>query len=944
MKKHILISCLALMTASTGLFAQNYSEYDVEDANVTREKTSTEAVSSVSGDELYKTVSTDLQSTLVGKLQGLTVMEGSGEMGNAGARYIIRGMGSYGLGSWNTAKVFVDGFQVHYDYLTSMSPSEIESVTVLKDAAALAIYGERGANGVIVVKTKRGVEGKLNVTAKVRYGAQTPANLNKPLDSYEYAQLYNQAVSNDKGMVWSPAYSADQLAAYKSGKGINVDWYDQALRNAGNFVDGEVVLNGGVKNARYNINLNYLNNNGLLNTRNTDKTRNLDYSKYNLRANLDFSILKIFDVRLDMNGRIEDLFRPNYGISNLFNDLARYPSNIYNVYDDEQKEHYSGTAVYPNNPYASVNGLGWQQYRTRSLQTNLHVKERLDAVTPGLYLEQAFSFFSQTLSAYSKTRNYARWNEGVTTTTDETTTIVASGYGSNGMKDWKQGRVAIGYDHDFGKHLVNAKVNFDLSAYKGNNHDAYRYKYNTMNLNGYVHYEYDSRYVFELSASYFGNDAYAKGKRWAVYPAGSFAWVISNEEFLKNNPNVSLLKLRLSAGQTGTSDSNATGVLGNFNTGGRYMYKDYFTYSYIGSFYTGKNQGTWQNTYVPMFIPNQDIRAERSTKFNVGFDATVLGGLDFTVDAYLDKRNGILTLDNSLMNYYGKQYYFSNIGKMTSYGVEASIAYTGKAGDFRYNVHGMASFNRNKVDYMAEVAPANAFSAKTGRPYGSIIGLVADGFYDITDFDANGNLLGQDVPAFGNVQPGDIKYKDLDGNHIIDQNDVTRIGRSEYPEWYFSFGTKLAWKGLDFELLFQGAAGVSANILDNWNQTVAFVDNGNAYPIAKGAWAYYPTEGIDNRAGATYPRLTTQSNPNNYQTSSFWVEDASFLKLRNVEIGYDFFYGRKVKGVQSLRLFLNAHNVCTISPMLSKYNIDPENLSGMYPMLRNFNVGLTVTF
>ena len=220
---------------------------------------------------------------------------------------------------------------------------------------------------------------------------------------------------------------------------------------------------------------------------------------------------------------------------------------------------------------------------------------------------------------------------------------------------------------------------------------------------------------------------------------------------------------------------------------------------------------------------------------------------------------------------------------------------------------------------------------------GTYIGLVADGFYDIHDFDDDGQLVdGLPMPAFGAVQPGDVKYLDLDRNGIVDQNDVTKIGRSWVPEWTFTFGGKVCYKGFDLQIAFQGVAGVSASLLDNWNQTVAFVDNGNAYAIALGAWAYYPVEGIDNRAGATYPRLTTRSNENNYRLSSLWVKDASFLKLRNVELGYTW--------KERFRVFVNGQNLCTISPFQWKYNLDPENISGLYPQLRTFNAGISVNF
>lgn len=928
MNKHIALCSAALMVCF-GLYADDYG---------------TGAISSASGEALYKNVETNFSNTFTGAFTGMTLMHGSGEPGNNDARWLIRGLGSYGLGQWSSAKIFVDGFEVNAEYMKALHPAEIDKVEVLKDAAALVRYGERGANGIIRITTKRGQTGKPSVNVRLRGGAQTPSLILKPLGAYDYARLYNQAVSNDNGMEWNPIYDNVSLETWKSGQGTDVDWYDEVLRKAGWFVDTDIAVSGGSPVARYNINLDYLGNGGLLNVRRTDETRNIGYNRFNVRANLDFKILKIFEVKVDIGGRVELLHRPNYSIPGLFRDLARYPSSVYPIYDNPDLDHLSGTAVFPNNPYGSIHSLGWQSVKARSLQANIAVRERLDMVTEGLYLEEAVSFNNYTLSSYSKTRNYARWYGGNTTTTDETTTITASGYGSNGMQDWKQGRVTAGYDRSFGDHNISVALDFDLSAYKGDGY--FSYKYNTLNLNGALHYDYAHRYIVELGFSEFGNDAFAKGKRWAFYPAVSAAWVVSNENFLKDSDVVQLLKLRLSAGMSGFSDSAATSVLSDYDSNGRYLFKDYYTTSYIGAFYTGQTSGTWQNTLVPMFTPNPDVHAEKSVKLNFGIDATLLKGLNVSFDAFYDKRYDILTLDSSIPAYLGKQYSFSNIGRMSSWGAELEIRYTGSAGDFGWEVFGSGTFNRNRIDYMAEIPTANPFSAKTGRPYGTYIGLVADGFYDIHDFNDDGTLAeGLPTPAFGSVQPGDIKYLDLDRNGVVDQNDVTRIGRSWVPEWNFAFGAMFRWKGLDISFMFQGVAGVSASLLDNPDQMIAFVDNGNAYPSALDAWAYYPTEGIDTRYRASFPRLTTQSNENNYRLSSQWVKDASFLKLRNVEIGYSFSGKLLEKAhISDLRCFVNGQNLLTISPMVTEYQIDPENLTGRYPLLRTFNAGISITF
>lgn len=936
MRKQNKYRCLALLSASilisTGVAAQEKSD-----------SLSTAAVSTVSGEELYHIQTSNFSNTWVGMLPGLTVLQGNGVVGYDNAQWLIRGVGSYGSGTWNSARIFVDGFEVNSEYLVALSPTEIETISILKDGAALAIYGERGANGVIKIETKRGKIGPSTVTARVRYGATTPNVLNKPLDSYDFANLYNQAVSNDNGMVWTPYYSQEQLAAYQNGTGVNVDWYEEVLRKAGLYLDGDVIFNGGNENARYNVNLGYLNTQGLFKTKNTDSTKNLGYERYNIRANLDFNIMKIFEFRVDFSGKIEMRRRPNYGVTDLFSDLARTPSNAYNIYDDKELNHLSGTSIYPNNPYASANELGWYSQKARVLQGNFQLKEKLDIITPGLYLEEAFSFYSYTLSTYSKTKDYARYYNGQTTTTNQTTSITASGYGSAGMQDWKQGRITLGYDRSFNEHKVSAALNYNLSAYKGN--DFYTYMVNYLNLNGIVDYNYSNRYLAQIAFSYFGNDAYAPGHRWNFYPSVALGWVASNEEFLRNSSWIDFLKIRASFGIAGTSQSNATSVLSTFDTGGRYLFKDYYTNSYIGAFYIGQNGGTNNGSLVPMFISNPNVVPEKSMKYNLGIDATLFKGLSLTVDAFLDKRTNILTLDNSRMAYYGKQYVFSNVGEMTNKGFEISAIYAGKSGDFSYRVNGMVSYAKNIINYMNEVTPANPFNAKTGRPYGTIIGLEAERFYDINDFDSDGNLkFGIPTPAFGSVQPGDVKYRDLDKNGVVDQNDVTQIGKSPFPEWYFSFGGKLAWRGFDLEVLFQGAAGMSVNILNNSTQVMAFVNNGNAYDIAKGAWAYYPEQGIDTRATARYPRLTTQSNENNYQTSSMWVKNADYIKLRNLEIGYNFNALRlQEAGIENLRVFLSGQNLLTFSGLLKNYHMDPEKISG-YPTIKSYNVGVSITF
>ena len=896
---------------------------------------STAAVSTVTGDELYKIPAANLSNTMVGPIAGFTLMQGSGQTGGDTGSWLIRGVGSYGSGNFKSAAIYVDGFEVTEDYFVSLSPAEIENVRILKDAAALTVYGDKGSNGVILVTTKRGTIGKPTVNARVRYGAQTPTVINKPLGAYDYAILYNQAVSNDAGR-WTPAYQDYQLQDIRNGYTPDVDWYDEVMRDFGSFVDGNVGFTGGSQHAKYNVTFGYLNNQGLLDVSNTDNTKNLSYQRYNLRANLDFDILNFLEAKVDIGARLEYKRRPNYDIGSLFYDIARIPAITYDVWDNDEQTNYSGTAIYPNNPVASTRALGWYENKYRMLQGNFVLRERLDFLLKGLYIEEAFSFYSLTASSYSKTRDYARYYHEIQTTTNQNTSITASGYGSDSMKDWKQGKVGLGYNGRFGKHSLNASAFAHISAFQGDSYFEYKNQY--VNFYGLFDYNYDCKYVAQLAFSVFGNDSYAPGHRYHFYPSLSGAWIISKEDWMKSSSQVNFLKLRASVGLTGNSYSTATSALSSFDfdSHGRYLFKKYYTTTSTGSFFMGTNGGIWQSTLVPAFIENEYVRPETGLKANIGIDASLFSGLTLTIDAFLDKRYGILTEDNSRMDYYGKLVYLNNIGRMTNAGFEIYASYNGTAGDFSYAITGAFSYARNRIDYMSEVRPANDFSAQTGRPYGTYIGLVADGFYDVDDFNDDGTLVaGLPEPMFGAVQPGDVKYKDLDGNNIVDQNDVTKIGRSWIPELTASLGVMFAYKGFDFSFLFQGIGNVSYNLLDN-QMSQAFVNNANVYPMAKNAWAYYPEQGIDTRAVATYPRLTTQSNENNYRTSSMWVVDAGYIKLRNVEIGYHFKKGP--------RIYVSGQNLLTFSHLLSKYNLDPENPDGYYPGIRSVTAGITITF
>lgn len=892
------------------------------------------SVSAVSGETLYKTPAANLTNMLYGLFPGTVVAQGQGEPGYDAANIYIRGIGTYTYGSY---AVYVDGFQTNMTYAQYLTPEEIESVSILKDAAALAPFGMKGANGVIWIETKRGKIGKAQVKLQTRTGIQQLQTITKPLQSYDYAMLYNEAVSNDNGRVWTPYYSSADLTAYQNGTGINTDWYDETLKANTPFSSTDFSFSGGGKSARYYVSLNYTKSNGFYAVENDDQHSNAQMQQYNIRSNLDFTVFKYIDGKMDFGGRIEDRRYPAYNGSSLWNNLERYPNNIYQVKNDGGS--WTGTTVYPNNPVASIHELGINTTHDRSMQMNLSLKERLDFILKGFYLSQAVSFNNWTRGTRNVTKDYARYiGSEIQTSNQNTNYSISDDYGTN-QWDWKQWQITAGYDKQIGLHKIKTGLNYlqSLRSVDANQNGlaGINTQYGFVNFSGRFNYVYSDKYTVELNFAYSGSDNYKPGNRYVLYPAISAGWVISNEKFMSNGNLIKYLKLRTSVGQAGY----------DYFSGGRYLYMQY--YKTEGSYPTGKGNSdpTWNSAIVPAYIANADITAEKSTKYDIGIDAQLLDGLSITVNAFTDKRSGIVSADNHIMAVAGMDTPYRNIGKVTTKGLEFDVSYTNSIGELKYNVGAIGTYIKDKIDYMSELPTASPYAAKTGKSIGTPIGYEAIGFYDITDFDGNGNLIDNPIPSLGAVQPGDIKYRDLNDDNIIDERDKTAIGHTSFPDFVYSLTAQLEYKGFDFRILMQGVTGRDVNLLSGaYNKVVAFENNGNAYKWATQRWAYYPDQNIDTRATATYPRLSAEGNTNNYTSSTFWIKDGSFLKLRNIELGYslskDVLSALKLS---SARIYINGMNLLTLSSLLSDYGIDPETMSG-YPGIKSYNVGLTIGF
>ena len=938
------LSVFLLITTVTGMpaMAGNSAQTDSLEMKMpelmfrTDAVTSTAAISGMTGETAGKTPATDISNTFYGNLQGLTVMEGSGQIGNDAAIMSIRGKGTFNDDDF---AIYVDGFETDMSYVSNLLPSEIEKVYVLKDAAALSIFGMKGANGVLWIETRRGHIGKPSVGINVRTGFQQPVGIVKPLGSAEYASLYNEAASNDNGRIWTPYYTPDQINAYAAGQGIDIDWYDEVLRDTGMMTSTDVTVSGGNDKVKYFTMLGYTNRNGFWDIRRDDTMSNSSMDRYSFRTNIDFTAFKIFEGKVDIGGNVLTNSSPNYSEDQLWYNLSTYPNNIYEVYDGNihDNEHFSGTATHPDNPVASMKGIGYKRLKDRTFQANFSLKERLDFITPGLYLQEMASFSTWTRGTYTVSRDYSRLIDGAAQTASVNSDYSISDDRGTNQWTWYQFKAQAGYDRTFGKHAVNAAVNYE--QYKryvdaDMNSDAdIQTTYAHQAINGRFHYTYDNRYSAEIGFSWSGSDNFNRGYRFRFYPTVSFAWIMSNERFLKDSRWVDLLKIRASAGMTGY----------DMYSGGRYLYFQYYVNG--NSFPTG-NAGDplWNSSIIPAYIADPGLTAETSTKYNIGIDGKFLGCLQFTFDAYLDKRSGIITTDNSYPAAFGVNPPYSNIGKVTSGGIEASLFWDRTFGKVRVNAGGMLAWNRNVIDYMAEIPAASPYARQTGNAVGSIFGYRATGFYDISDFDDNGNLReGIPYPTFGQVQPGDVRYDDINGDKVIDEQDKIKIGDS-FPSLYWSVTAGVAYAGFDFRIVFQGAGGYDINLLDAASKTIAFRDNSTVYPIARDRWAYYPDQGIDTRETASYPRLSTGDNTNNYQNSTLWMRKGRFMKVRNIEIGYTIPEKAASKAkLAGARVYINAVNPFQASPVTREFGLNPEQMTGS-PSVKSWNIGLSLQF
>lgn len=882
----------------------------------------TAATSTLFGETVANLPGTNRINTLVGRIAGLGITQGNGFPGDESSTMQIRGQHTFG--NHPGVIVLVDGLHTDYNML---DPYDIEKVTVLKDAAATAIYGLHGANGVLLIETKRGKEGRLKVNYNAQVTAQEPLRLPKFLDSYNYAVLYNEAMLNDNPTA-IPKYSADDIEGYRTGKSPyaypNVDWTNLFLRKYSLQTRHNVNLSGGSDVATYYASFGYVSNGGVFSTDKKINTYNTNsgLSAFNAHGNVTVNLGKRFKVEADIKAKKDKRNYPGaYSNSVDQTVLSMLYATPFNAYQPITFNGQLGGWVSQVNPYGYLNYSGYSNFETNYISTNVRAIFDLEDLVKGLSIDFNFGMNSSTDYTVNRTKTFAYYyqtSDGIFWRKSGEDGTISSGGGYKSLNRRYEHGVSLNYNRDFSKHHIDGMVRFDRLQKKEHMYSSIGETY--QGLRAKIGYRFDDKYLVDLTASYQGCNYFPSSKRYGFFPALSAGWLLSNEEFLKGNKNINYLKVRGSIGQVGNTIGSAWatyyGYLSNFEPGQGAIFGSSLTQS----------PGMVQSR-----VANEKITWETITKFNIGVDFALLQNrLTGSIDYFTEKNKDIL-VQNAISSMFGADVWMPE-GEMSNKGVEVDLKWSDHVADFYYYIGGNYAFARNTIDYQNEEFRSHQWNYRTGHPYATRFGYVFDRYF--TEDDDLSSLPDQSL--LGSVQPGDLKYKDLNGDGVIDEKDQRAIGRGKTPEIYYGINLGASYKGVDISCLFQGVANTTT-----YNSGYRYHDfnaqTGNVLEHHLKRWT--PGSGQN----AAYPRLSLNA-PNNYQTSSFWVEKANFLRLKNLEVGYTLPRSWTDKmGMTRLRVFLNGTNLICWDDVKHK---DPEGLdSGMrYPNVRTVTGGLNVSF
>ncbi len=902
-------------------------------ANRIERKYITSSVTSVSGEKLKKINTPFLSNTLFGQLSGLHVQQGGGSPGNTDYPSLFaRGRQTF---QDNSVLVLVDGFESNW---FTLLPDEIESVTVLKDAAALAQFGMDGANGAIVITTKRGAESKkTNINFSSRFGIHSARYLPESVNNGDYAELYNVGIVNDGRSIRDGYFRNDSIVNFFKNQQYpylypDVNWFGQVLRPNALSQDYNLSFSGGKKDVKYFLAMGYADYKGLYAGTDNDRTSNTNYNlkRYNLRANFDVNITSFLSAQANLRATMMDKYFPNTSENNLWRSMLLF---IPYALKTEQGK-WGGAQGYADNPSASILQRGFQSINDRTVDANVKLIGNMDFITRGLKFFWQLNFSNFFYDTYNKTRPlyfdeviprfdlistpgvipYDVFTRG---TVDNNFTIT-QGNGNQYNRTSLLGGAE--YEKKWSKHSLNSSLIYFQEKFNG---DGSEMPFAKQRFMGRVGYDFNKSYFADLNISYSGSENFPRGNRFGFFPALSAGWVVSNEKFMSKLNCFSFLKLRMSAG-----------LLGNDNTGnaGRFIYNQY--YNGTGNYLIGNNLGVNAPMFNQSALANKNVTWEKALRYNIGFESIVFKTLSLSADYFIENRTDIFINPSSFVpSLMGSTFSSVNRGETRTSGSELEIMYKQKFGSFHFYAGGNISFTKNKISDIAEPAPSDSYLTAKGNPINQPFVLEFLGFFkDQADISKSPTQL------FGSVVPGDIKYKDQNGDGVIDNRDRKAFGFTSLPQMFYGFNLGFDYKGFDFNISVQGAGKRTVSLLDN-NMIIPFL-NGGVKPTQWVKDNYWTPARGDN---AKFPRLTTIQNDNNYRPSTLWQRDGSFLRIQNLEIGYTISERvTKNLGMHVVRFFLNGNNLFQFDN-INELNVDPEIMNTfIHPPMKSFNFGFAL--
>lgn len=874
---------------------------------------STSSNSSITASDINHRPENNVSNSLYGLIPGLQVLQNAGNVWDNGATLFIRG-----IGTLNNKKplILIDGFERD---ISEITPDEIETISVLKDAVSLSLYGGRGANGVLSITTKRGKISAPQISFSYRFNIGKPINLPEFVDGYTYANALNEALLND-GL--SPRYSGEDLESFRNQTKPelfpNVDWQKECLRNHSYGDNFLFSIRGGNSITKYYAQVNYLDDRGILKpvSKHEGYSTQFKYSKLNIRTNLDIKLTSKTLLQIDLLGNFSEHNRPGTMTKDIFKSLYQVPSGAFPI--KHANGIWGGTSVYNNNPVALIADSGYSRSQGRTLYAGLSLKQDLSAITEGLSTTLRLSLDNSAAYWDSNTKEFAY--EMISGTTpdgkpkykklrDESELSFGTKLGS--VYRHSNLNLSLDYKKDIGEHnFVGSLIySMDKESSKGLN-KTFTY----MDIVGFGHYSYKKRYLLDIAASASASSVLDPKNRWGFFPSISASWVLSEEKFMKTSW-LDLFKLSCSYGISGRADYDYDLYKIKYGAGGTYFFK-----TPPAVFHGTKEKQ----------LPVEGLTYEKSNNLNIGIDLQFLGSLSFSANGFYNLRTDILVNDNRVSEVIGIKAPKINNGIVANYGVDLTARWNGKTENFRYNLGGNFMFARNKIIQMNEKYRPYNYLKQTGGSIGQLFGYEVIGIYK-----NESQILSRSVKQMlSDVHPGDYIYKDQNGDNIIDEYDKIPLGYNNIcPELYYSFDFSAEYKGLGMYIMFQGAANYSV-ILNTESVFRPLVGNST---ISK---YYYASRWSASNPDGIYPRLTTKGSPNNYVNNSVWVRNASFLKLRTLELYYKL-PKQCFSHISSIKIFARGND------LLSFNNIpvfDPEGIGETHPLMKVYNFGFNLTF